>query len=167
MKTKIITLRTFDELTKEEQSKVIEKNRYINVDYNWWNFTYEDAFRVGLELTEFNLYQYKHAKGKLIYEACGVAQNILDQHGENCATYKTAFAFLGRFKKLDLEYSKNPKSDLLEEIQDLENSFIDAILQVYANILQNEYEYLCSDEAIYETLIANEYYFNENLEIDY
>ena len=37
-----------------------------------------------------------------------------------------------------------------------------ALLNDYLSLLSNEYEYLISDEAIKETITANEYEFYEN-----
>jgi hypothetical protein len=43
MKTKIIETYKFDELSEETQNKLIEKNRYINVEYSdWWDFVYDE-----------------------------------------------------------------------------------------------------------------------------
>ena len=42
MKTINVNLYTFEELSPEAQKKAIEKYHDINVDYNWWEFIYEN-----------------------------------------------------------------------------------------------------------------------------
>jgi len=49
-----------------------------------------------------------------------------------------------------------------DECDDLENEFKNNLLEEYANILQLECEYLQSEEAIKETIEANEYEFDED-----
>ncbi len=44
----------------------------------------------------------------------------------------------------------------------MEKEFLNTLLQDYAQILQKEYEYLMSDEMVDESIIANEYEFNED-----
>ena len=48
MKTTKIELFSFEELSKEAQEKVINDNSLINVDFDWWNYTYEDSENIGL-----------------------------------------------------------------------------------------------------------------------
>lgn len=43
METKTVTIYEFNELDEKTQQKVIDGNRDINVDSNWWEFVYEDA----------------------------------------------------------------------------------------------------------------------------
>ena len=44
MKTIETIVYQFDELTPEAQQKAIERLCSINVDFEWWDSTYEDAF---------------------------------------------------------------------------------------------------------------------------
>ena len=86
MKTISINLYSFDELSEEIQQKVIEKNYYINVDYGWWEFTYEDAANIGLKLTEFDIDSGNYCKGEFTLSVSEVAANIFSNHGEQCET---------------------------------------------------------------------------------
>ena len=45
----------FEELTKEAQSKAIEKCYDINVCHDWWECTYNDAKTIELEIEGFDL----------------------------------------------------------------------------------------------------------------
>ncbi len=47
-------------------------------------------------------------------------------------------------------------------MRELEAAFLKSILEDYSTILQNECEYLMSDEAVTETIQANQYTFTES-----
>ena len=47
MRTIRIKLHKFSELSEVAQQKVLDKNCYINVDYDWWQSIYEDAKAIG------------------------------------------------------------------------------------------------------------------------
>lgn len=167
MKTIQLKLYSFEELSEEAQQKAIESNSDINVEADWWESTYHDAKNIGLKITSFDLERNRHAKGNFILSACEVAQNILNNHGENCQTYKTAKKFLEEFNPLFSEYldesSEHYESSEREsQLQDLEETFLNDILEDYSIILQNECDYLQSPEAIKETLIINEFDFLES-----
>lgn len=55
MKTKSYNVYKFNELSEESQQKAIENLYDINVDYDWWESTHEDAKTIGLEITEFDI----------------------------------------------------------------------------------------------------------------
>jgi myo-inositol catabolism protein IolC len=167
MKTIEIKLYKFSELSEEAKQKAIEKHYDINVDYDWWQNTYEDARQIGLKITSFDLDRNRHAKGEFLLSACEVAQNILNEHGESCQTYKTAQSFMEDWQPVFNDYmneeSENYESRELEgEMQEMEDDFLKSLCEDYSIMLQNEYEYLYSDEAIIETIEANDYDFTEN-----
>ena len=53
-------------------------------------------------------------------------------------------------------------SESEDKMIDLENEFLQSLLEDYSIMLQNESEYLQSAEAIRETIEANEYEFTED-----
>ena len=162
MKTIEIQLYSFDELSATAQQNAIEKLSDINVDFNWWESTYEDAENVGLKITSFDLDRNRHAEGEFIQGANFCAEKIISEHGENCQTYKTAKEFLKESLRISNENDGNFEDEQYEEFTDIENQFCNDLLENYSNILQNESEYLQSEEAIKETILANEYDFTEN-----
>ncbi len=171
MKTIEIQLYSFDELSASAQQKAIEKLSDINVDFNWWESTYEDAENVGLKITGFALDRNKHASGNFLNGAYDTALEIIDQHGENCETYKTAKEFFNFWDEAVKLHSDNVTTDKVKEgneyyfdeyVEDKEDEFLKDILECYANILQNESEYLQSEEAIKETILSNEYDFTKD-----
>jgi hypothetical protein len=167
MKTVKVTLFAINELTDEVKSKVLDKFRDINVNYDWWDSIYDDAKEIGLKITSFNLDRNRHAKGKFLLAANEVAQNILNNHGDSCETYKTASSFMEDWQLVFNDYmdessEKYESKEVEEELQEMEDSFLDSLLEDYSIMLQKQYEFLMEDKAVEETIIANEYQFLEN-----
>jgi hypothetical protein len=171
MKTKTIILYQFSELSEEAKQKAIEKLFDINVDFNWWEGIYDDAEQIGLKLKYFDLNSNKHCTGEFVSSALECSELIMHNHGETCDTYKTASQFIKDYEDLVTKYSdgintakvaEGNESGFDYEAEDLEEEFLESILKDYATILQNECDYLQSEEAIIETIEANDYYFDEN-----
>jgi len=158
---------TFAELSESAQEKAIQNLCDINMNYEWWDSTYDDAETAGLKLTAFDLDRNRHAEGKFITSARECAESIIGNHGDACETFKTAQAFLKDWRKLEDSYNHDQEMPLHIEhgLQDLEAEFLKSILEDYSIILQKEYEYLTSREAVEETIEANDYHFTENGEL--
>ena len=129
---------TFDELSDEAKAKALENLADINVDHEWWDFTADEIERLGGKLESFEVGYHRH---------CHITSNdwgafsasIVENHGEQTDTYKTAKLFLDN--KID------------------EEDFVQAIREDYTILLNNEYDYLVSDKAIIETIESNGYEF--------
>jgi len=165
------TIRTkvysFNELSNEAQQTAINNMSDINVNHDWWTSTYEDAENIGLKITSFNLDRNRNATGEFSLSACEVAQNVFNEHGEDCETYKTAQKFIEVWQPIFDDYmdenSENYESQELENtLQEMEDDFLNSLIEDYSIILQNESEYLQSDEAIKETILANDYEFTKD-----
>ena len=171
-KNNMRTVRTkvfkFNELTDKAKQTAIENLYTINVDFDWWESTYEDAEQIGLKITSFDLDRNRHAKGMFLDNGINCAKLILESHGEMCETYKTAKSFLAEIEQIETNFESLDTSDFdnIQEkedaIQDAESDFLNSILEDYSIIMQNECEYLQSDEAIAETIIANDYEFTQD-----
>jgi len=158
MQTHVITTYSFEELNDAAKEKAIENNRDINVEYCWWDFTYDDAKMIGLQLTGFDITYHPYAKGEFISSAYDTAKLITKNHGKGCDTFKLATSYLSELEKLQSETDlKN-----CELSEDLNDKFLSGLLKCYAIILSDEFDYLTSDEAIKETLISNDYQFLED-----
>src|SRR3990167_4169582 len=109
-KTRCKLVYLFDELS--DKAKETARNWWHEhaLDYDWWDSTYDDAKRAGLNITEFGLDRNKHVKGRLIVSAEESIKAILKDHGKSCDTYKTAVQFKVRLKALD------PKSEDYERV---------------------------------------------------
>ena len=170
MKTIEVNLYKFSELSEEAQQKVIEKFYDINVDYDWWEYDYEDAENIGLILTGFDLDRGSYCKGHFKWDALECANAIITNHGETCETYKTALEFLKNRDGLVSKYSDKVNTEVVaedneydfdQECDELEAEFLKDMLNAYKSILRDEYEYRVSREAIIETIEANDYDFTE------
>lgn len=168
---KTINVYTIDELSEEVQNKVINKHSDINVSDSFWydNVEYE-AKEIGLLIFSFDIYK-RSINGIFTETAFETAVKIKKDHGENCKTYKTAINYLTNY---DIEfkqfedvnrkgYCSEDKEEQFDEWLDaFDQKFLKNILQDYLKILQDEYDYLTSIEAIKETIRINEYLFTEN-----
>ena len=106
MKTVSINVYEYNELDPKIQAKVLGEFSGINVDHEWWTDTFEDADMVGIRIVNFDI-EYKSIKVLPRLSMEEIIEEILKNHGEHCATYKTAMKYKG---PLDLE------EDFLEEI---------------------------------------------------
>ncbi len=162
MKTIEIQLYSFDELSKEAQQKALDKHRDINVSFEWWESTYEDAKNIGLEISGFDLDRNRHAKGEFILSAQEVAANIIRDHGDMCETYKTAQKYLDDSQDIENKYTILEDPNREEELLSRDDEFLNELLEDYSIMLQKEYEYQTDDEQIIEAIKANEYTFEAN-----
>lgn len=161
----------FSELSDEAKQTAIEKLYDVNVDYEWWNFTFGDAATIGLIIEEFDVDCGSFCRGKWTEDAEDTARLILENHGDVCETYRDAeqfqidvglgeqaFAASGDWDKdwiadlSDAFADSNAYDELCEEFQR-------TICEDYLGILRRGYEYLTSEEAIIETIEVNEYEF--------
>lgn len=141
-----IKLYSFDELSKDAKEKAIERLSDINVDHDWWETIYEDAKDVGLKIHEFD--QYYHVDMEFIGSPAATRNLILENHGKKCNTYKVA-------EKYKDDFSEDSDSDP----EDRENEFLRELKSCYKTMLMEEYDYMTSEEAIKETIDANDYLF--------
>lgn len=135
---------TFDELAERAKENARNWYREGGLDYEWWDFIYEDAERIGLKLESFDLDRRLHATGRLTVSGRDCARAIIEDHGKECDTYKVAISHIFSREAFD------------------EEEFLKDLLHSYAWLLQREYEYLLSDESVDESIQANEYEFTEN-----
>lgn len=169
MRTIQTTLYKFNELSEQAKRKAIESMSDINVDFDWWESTYDDARRIGLKIEGFDVDRY--VQGHFIESAEACADLILNEHGETCETYKTAKQYLTDRDALVEKYSDGINKDKVteeneydfdSECDELDSDFLKSLLEDYRIILRNEIEYRQSEEAIQETIEANEYEFLED-----
>ena len=158
------TVYSFNELTEKSKYKAREWYRDGALDYDWWENTYDDAERVGLKITGFDLDRNRHATGEFIKCAESCANAILKEHGKDCETFKDATDYLKELAHLKEFHADKESTNGLtyegdEQIEILESDFLKSILEDYSIILQKESEWIVSDEQADETILANEYTF--------
>lgn len=155
MREKTIKVYRFEELNEKAQKAVLDHFREWQVNCNWWDFIYEDAAEIGLEIEGFDLDRGAYVKGRFSKHPLDVCYDIKKRHGKNCETYKTAMQY---FPAIKAAYEANDEA-ALDEVAD---EFLKALCEDYRILLQKEYEYLTSDEAVREMIEANDYEFLEN-----
>jgi len=156
MKTKTINLYEFDELSDQAKQRAIADNCGINVDYwEWYHSVYDDAKTIGLQITGFDLDWNRHCTGQAIDDVLTMAHKIKTEHGFDTPTYELADEFIKEYAALDEDIDAG-------ELRDFENEFLKSILEEYSILLQREYKWLMSEEAIVDSLRANEYEFLED-----
>jgi hypothetical protein len=184
-------LKTVYELD-EVKEKAIEENRYINVDdfSDWYNFVFYDwkeklekigfcnpeiyfsgfcsqgdgacfdndsyHFDLDLLLKNVDLTEEEREKIYSLKDDFDLFIKTSDSRGHYCHE-NTRYIEIDDFYIEDEEekFLLNKFENLLEDLR------FDLCKQIYKD-LENEYNYLTSDDAVYETLQANEYYFEEN-----
>jgi predicted HTH transcriptional regulator len=173
MKEKIVKVYKFEELSEAAKKKAIEELNDINLDYEWWLGIYDDAENIGLEITEFDILCGKTIKGTFFNDAIITAQLIIANHGEICETYQDAQNYIKEYKE-SIEKQREEwramedvdvEGDFDEDeadTEDIDDEFLKTLLEDYLVILSKEYDYLTSEEAIIETIEANDYDFLAN-----
>lgn len=160
----------FDELSKEAQETAIEKLWDLNVDYSWWELTYEDASQIGLKITSFDI-DKGQIEGDLLWSCREIADAIISDHGNATDTFKLATNFLHDYDQIVTKYSDGVDLDRVaedneyesdQEFDELEENFKEDLLNSYLGMLENEYNYLISKEAITESIQANGYEFTQD-----
>jgi hypothetical protein len=143
MRTITVTLYQYDELSDAAKERALSGLRDLNVNHEWWEYVYEDAARIGLEIRGFDEYR---CVGSLTLTVGEICRRILKDHGKTCDTYRTAVEY----------YTRKREGRPFDEAD-----FARTLLEDYRIILNKEYDYLTGDEAVEESIRANEYEFTE------
>ncbi len=165
------TIRTkvykFNELTNDAKEKAINWYRNSDVMYNEfaWENAIEDAKEIGLKL--ISLDDHRPNEGKFMLAANEVAQNILNNHGEMCETYKTAKEFMDEWQPVFCNYMDENHPDYEsgeseDKMMELEDGFLQSLLEDYRIMYNNDIDYQNTDEYIIEEIEANEYEFTKD-----
>ncbi len=171
MKTITETVYTFNELTEKAKERARAWYREGAFFDDWWDSTYEDAANIGLTIKSFDLDRNRHATGewKFFAGAEQCAGLILENHGKDCETFKTATKYLSDLDKLNKEIADvdgddqtNCEYELWQDKRGLlADDFLQSILEDYSIMLQKESEYLSSNESVDENILCNEYTFTK------
>ena len=150
----------FEELDSQTQNKVIENNRTINVDSDFWWHDELHNFKDELDIivNEFDI--YRRAINITIEDSFETAEKIVNFFGEKSSIVYSAKTFIRDIKFIEEKYKDNWK--LEEEKEYLEEEFRREIAEEILSMLTSQYEYEISDDAIKETILANKYEFQED-----
>lgn len=185
MITKEITFAHFNDLTDSQKEKVLDKNRDTNVDYDWWEYTIDDCKEIG-QLMGFEMeniyFSGFHSQGdgacftggfsykknmvksiKSLYptdtELHRIAKEVQELYRKSFYTMCGQISQRGHYnheRSMSLNY--NTYQDEIKGQVD-EDEWLDIIADFACWIykrLNNEYDWLTSDEQVAESLIANE-----------
>lgn len=156
---KEVTIQTykFSELSDDAKQKAIEKHWDVMTNWSWWEFIYEDAKRIGLNIRSFDLYPNEI---DITYEDDpeDVANAIMKEYGSAMDIYKCATEYIAKYNQLEslIEEDEMFASDDLEE---LHNIFLHDLGECFLSFLNSEYEWRTSSEAIGKELEINDYDF--------
>jgi hypothetical protein len=144
-----VTSYKYSELSDKAKEVARDWFREGALDYQWWDFVYDDAAQIGLKVTGFDLGRRQSLDAKLVVSPSACALAILGNHGAGCDTYKLAQDFLAECREVKG----------LRRIA-LGDTFVRDLKAAYWSILNSEMEYRLSDECVAEDIEANEYDFD-------
>ena len=185
------TLYTFDELSEEAKEKAIIRLYGLNVDGNdWHDAVYEDAKEIGkligIEISKIYFSgfssqsdgacfegHYAYAKGsvKAVKDYApkdetlhGIAENL--QHIQVGAFFHLYANVKQRGHYMHENFTEIDVGNDYQDVTESQEEYIKTTLRdfmrwIYRQ-LEKEYEYLTSEEAIIESIKANEYEFTED-----
>ena len=170
----------FNELSEKAQESILQRLWSINVNYEWWEHTYEDAATIGLRIDEFDLGNKRSIKGELTKNLLDCCSLIRKHHGKECDTFKTARWYLRQYGQALGEWRKellvrDPEyySDYTpidwinafereDEAQELMEQFKLELLQDYYSMLNREYECQTSKGQVKQSVVAMEGLYTED-----
>jgi hypothetical protein len=169
-----VKLYQFEELSAEAKENAIERNRTMNVEHDWWDCTCESMKEVGVEINSFDIY-YRNINIK-IEDSEHTASKTIEYYGEGMEVVEISKRFIADRDALIKRLGEgndiagySVKEEFIdeydEEIEYLEEEYIKEMSEEILTWLRDEYEYLLTDEAVAETLIANDYEFTEEGQI--
>ncbi len=156
----------FSELSNSAKEKAIEWFLSGNDGSFAWENVIEDAIQVGLKI--HSLDDHRRNDGEFVESAESTAQQIIENHGKDCETYKTAADFLKERDELVSKHSDGINTNKVaedneyefdQECDELEQDFLNSILEDYRIMYNKEIEYENSEEYAIETIEANKYEF--------
>ncbi len=153
-----------DELSNEAKEKAIINIYNIDSDY-YWSELIEEAREIGIDITSLDICK-NHIDGELLVNLDEVAKNIQKTYIETTEMYKLASSYLEKYEKLDKKLNEVENHEEAEsikhEISELEEKFLQYILQQYLLIFREEFYHLIDEEAIIKIFKDNGYLFTKD-----
>lgn len=140
MKTIETVVYTFNELSEEAKDKARAWYLEGSDDSQYaYDDAIEDAKNIGLDIDILS--DRLRNKGQFLDDAESCAKLIIENHGKDCETYKTARAFLLSLDSLNDEYHEDEDGQRVSDIdgrdnydderEELEKEFLHSILEDY------------------------------------
>ncbi|OPY03513.1 MAG: hypothetical protein A4E60_00178 [Syntrophorhabdus sp. PtaB.Bin047] len=191
MRTKTITIYKFDELPEDAQTRAVENLYDVNVDSDYWHeFAIDDAKQIaalmGIEIKNIYFsgfssqgdgacfegsYSYQKGSVKAVKEHAPqdeelhrIAQDLADLQRRHFYRLTAKVKHSGHYyheycTSIDVEDNGDGAP---ETVYDGIAEFLRDFMHWIYRQLEKEHDYMTSDEAIIETIRANEYEFYEN-----
>ena len=157
MKTIEIKVYKFEELDEQTKEKVIDNYRTINVeDTFWYEWIKEDFNRLGLEIQEFDLGRRNYIK-IYIDNFKDTSESILQEFGDSVGVKQTAKNYLDQYNKILSNFKED--EDIERELEILDDQYEKEYSEDILSYLRSNYEQDISDEAVIDTIEANDYDF--------
>jgi len=172
MRTIEIQAYKLNELDEQTKLQVIEDNIHINVEFDWWDCTYDTLRECGIKVNSFDIGRRQECEIEFLEEGYSVARNIVDTFGEAMEIVKDAQNFIEQWDALVKHHGEGNDMDGYSVKEELYDDFDDDVEGITIDLKKNleyeilrwlrgEYEHLTSEESIIETIEANEYEFTE------
>ena len=191
MKTIKVKLYEFSELENEIQKKVIEENRYINVDDDWYKYILKEFENTELKNNGFldsKIYFsgfYSQGDGACFdcnnfdlkqfceFNKIDIKNSILSVLCDNLRVYTNKTSFANHYLHEKTRYIDFDFNIYSIKTYKYLNKYIDNIIELIEEkrlslckeiyeILERQYSFLINEEAIIETIEANGYTFEAN-----
>ena len=160
MKTIEIKVYKFEELDEQTKEKVIDNYRTINVeDTFWYEWIKEDFNRLGLEIQEFDLGRRNYIK-IYIDNFKDTSESILQEFGDSVGVKQTAKNYLDQYNKILSNFKED--EDIEREVEILDDQYEKEYSEDILSYLRSNYEWEITDEAVINTIEANDYDFTTN-----
>ena len=168
---------SFNELSDDAKERALNEFRYIDVDGGWWEDSY-DTIRaagklLGLDIDRIYFDTDLYCTFDASYEyARGAVKAVKAEFPQNTDLHKIASELQAlqkrHFYSLSCAVTKGRTTNRYSCFrfgEDYECKDLGDIIDDFAHwaqiLLRDEYKYLTSDEAVKETIEANEYEFTE------
>ena len=175
MRESVIKVYEFHELSEKAKQKALEEFSDINVSHDWWDYYYAELLSVGIQVWGFDI-DRRSINFKLKDCAQAVWDDIVKEGwgceiGELAKELKAKYeAFLETVPDSEdwswRETEEKRKEWFDEELNGFEDSmyyeFTRRLARLILKYLKEDYDHLTSEEAIVETIEANEYEFYED-----
>lgn len=177
MREMTVTVYSFAELSDDAKDRALNAFRDINVEYDWWDGAYDTICTVGkllgLDIDRIHFDTYLYCVFDADYEYVrGAAKAIQAEFPRTTDLHDVARKLQDlqkrHFYSLSCAITKGRDANRYSCFrfgEDYECEDLGDILDDFAHwariLLRDEYEYLTSDEAVKETIEANEYEFTE------
>lgn len=161
MKTVTIKLYKFEELSETAQQKALERYYDININHEWWDWLLAKFESYGLRVSEFDTYR-RSIDGELTDSLIFTCEQILSNY-DGGEIWSVANHYKKEFDKLQKSLTGSERDIYeTEDYEAMEHEFKKELLEDVLAMLQKEEDHLSSEEAIIDTLEANDYDFTED-----